>query len=109
MNTQLASAIREALDTLAKVGQGPNPVGAIAAYLRRQGIRGKRGDCHQCPVAQYLRRHLPADCQVDLKVSVDYVECPDLDLHIPLAEALADFVTCFDFGGFPELEEGTVQ
>ena len=105
MNTQLASAIREALDTLAQAGQGLRPDRAIAAYLRQEGIRGRRDDFLRCPVAQFLLRRV-AVAPGELQVTGCWVFVPAQYVAVPLPEEVIAFIWAFDWGHFPALEEG---
>lgn len=82
--------LMDALDAL-----GRNDV-AVAATLRRLGIRGQRGVCGRCPIANYLATIWPGYDFVEVEPDVAAVWRGHQRVQELLPAACVDFVREFD-------------
>jgi hypothetical protein len=99
-------ALRKALIPLAKCKSGKQ----VAALLTKNKIKGSQGDAATCPVVVYLEKITGFGCEVsDTQVSFSDVlreyTIHDVPYEVPVSAAVRDFVTRFDDGKYPELDE----
>jgi len=84
---------------------------AIAYRLTEAGITGQRADAECCPIANYLRRHVP--CIDSIAAYGDAIEVnthAGQSLNVRPPEQVAEFMTMFDQLRLPHLitrPEGT--
>lgn len=91
--------IEEAVRQLSELAGGN--ADRIAAYLRDQGISGKRHNAECCPLAQWLTGQTGS---TGLSVDGDYVSAPGQG-SAWLPDSAAQFVEGFDVGNYPFLDE----
>lgn len=73
----------------------------VVRTLIRSGCRGHRDDCTSCPVGVYLTRK---GWKGVLVMAVGVSARKGGELHVArLPDAVADFITRFDRGAWPEL------
>lgn len=76
--------------------------GEIAALIAAEGIRGEKNDPYCCPLARYLGGSVGRSW---IAVGCDYIWDYETFTEYPMAPHIAEFITRFDAGDFPELEE----
>lgn len=98
------SKLEELLDEL---GDFP---GAVAAALKEQGIKGRRANSNYCPIANYLKSKgyrnpsVTEDC-IDV---VEENDAPCVVTECITPDVIVDFISGFDSGLYPDLEERDV-
>lgn len=102
---QRAVYVRRALKRLTRL----SPKG-IAKLLAQEGIKGRPGWSHLCPVARFLSREAGCEVLVDFVAGDELVAILDegynWPLQIKVPDSVKEFVKRFDNGEFPELIEG---
>jgi hypothetical protein len=74
---------------------------SVAAFLKKNGIKGDRELSDKCPLAAYFKKQLQGK-KIEVSVGSDIqIDGLDIDASGPLAE----FVDAFDGGKFPELDK----
>ena len=71
--------------------------------LRKAKIRGIQCSPGCCPIANYVRKEAKVAFGTNLRVATTWVDYGNN--HLPLPNAVADFVNKFDDGGYPSLLE----
>jgi hypothetical protein len=81
---------------------------AVAATLDAGGYRGCRGSAARCPIADYLTDVIPDAlliCVGDTHTSITMPDRPGAAAFVEIEppQAVADFITTFDAGGYAHL------
>lgn len=86
----------------------------IAGFLKDKGIQGTRGDFSYCPISTYLLTEIRGECPIyssDVMTTEGAISLRALTEGHTIREdremtsAIADFVTVFDGGHYPELDK----
>lgn len=80
-------------------------VKSIRQNLKKMKIKGDRSEVGSCPLANYLQARGFDEVSVDGDVEVYNIGGASESFHFSLPQAFHDFVSQFDDGKFPELDE----
>lgn len=78
----------------------------IAETLHRQDVTGTRDDCWHCPIANLISDRIPGADKwrvEEFGVNDQFVTIPDGTVLLP--PAVSEFVTQFDLGTYPLLDD----
>lgn len=101
MTLSVAEKIRLTLESL---GADPD---AVARTLNERGIRGRRSNGCNCPIAELLKREVLETAGQwgphGYWVTTFHVDFPD-GTQSPVPDPVGDFVEMFDAGRYPHLD-----
>lgn len=76
-------------------------------HLQKIGIRGKRGNCNECPVARLISKEYPETEYVE--AGLGYIAWKNKDIKTNFSTTIPygvqHFMRRFDEGSYPELDE----
>lgn len=98
---------RTVRDIFAEIGQWTDP----AEELKKRGIKGNRGDCNACPMANFIIAEVPpevAEITVDTyHTDVKYRDGSE-EQHLN-PQTMSDFIEDFDNGEIPDLDNNPME
>ncbi len=84
-----------------------NAASDVAGFLKEQGIKGTRGHCYSCPVAEYALREtgaLRVDVSSSYTTAVYWRDGVTWEESADHEDNVSEFIEHFDDGGHPELD-----
>jgi hypothetical protein len=76
----------------------------VAASLREKGIKGEPACAEQCPIARLLKSEIEDAEWASVSACGLHVGAGDFTAGMATPDHVADFVSDFDLGQFPDLE-----